>query len=288
MMKNSLAKMNAAWETTAMLMGDSWMKTIFRVVTPNALPTVLEVFSYYFVNAMVTVSAVIFIAGARTMVITTKIKELQYFEPNSTRYLCCPCCILFTNCAAKLLFQAGRLARRPKQRESRPGKPARRMESGRPSVQSRPGSGLTAVCGGRIRRMAPAAERPGGYLLQRGRRGGGRHENALDENGYKGKYMFQTFGTSELGGKLLAEGTDIEADLVTMSTFYLDSAQEQNEMFLELNFDAHTLEEMPAFYRPITSQEGAIIFNTAGLREPAHSHLPEGSGRPGVLRDRSP
>ena len=28
---------------------------------------------------MVTVSAVIFIAGARTMVITTKIKELQYY-----------------------------------------------------------------------------------------------------------------------------------------------------------------------------------------------------------------
>ena len=41
--------------------------------------TILEVFSYYFVNAMVTVSAVIFIAGARTMVITTKIKELQYY-----------------------------------------------------------------------------------------------------------------------------------------------------------------------------------------------------------------
>ena len=38
--------------------------------------------------------------------------------------------------------------------------------------------------------------------------------------------MFQTFGTSELGGKLLAEGADIEADLVTMSSFYLDSAQE--------------------------------------------------------------
>ena len=44
-------------------------------------------------------------------------------------------------------------------------------------------------------------------------------ENALDSNGYEGQYVFQTFGTSELGGKLLAEGTDIEADMVTMSTF---------------------------------------------------------------------
>ena len=31
-------------------------------------------------------------------------------------------------------------------------------------------------------------------------------KETLDANGYKGKYLFQTFGTSELGGKLLAEG----------------------------------------------------------------------------------
>ena len=59
-------------------MGDTWLKTIVRVVTPNACSTLLEIFGYYFVNAMVTVSAVIFLAGARTMVLTTKIKELQY------------------------------------------------------------------------------------------------------------------------------------------------------------------------------------------------------------------
>ena len=51
-----------------MLMGDNWLKTIVRIVTPNALSTIIEVFSYYFINAMVTISAVIFLAGARTMV----------------------------------------------------------------------------------------------------------------------------------------------------------------------------------------------------------------------------
>ena len=79
MMRNSLSKLNSSWETTASLMGDTWIKTIVRIVTPNMTSTILEVFSYYFVNAMVTVSAVIFIAGARTMVITIKIKELQYY-----------------------------------------------------------------------------------------------------------------------------------------------------------------------------------------------------------------
>lgn len=103
MIKNSLAKMNASWETTAMLMGDTWLKTIVRVVTPNAMGTILEVFSYYFVNAMVTVSAVIFIAGARTMVITTKIKELQYYTKFNEIFVL-SLLILFTNLAAKLIF----------------------------------------------------------------------------------------------------------------------------------------------------------------------------------------
>ena len=44
-------------------------------------------------------------------------------------------------------------------------------------------------------------------------------KKTLDENGYEGKYLFQTFGTSELGGKVMAEGTNIEADMLTLTTF---------------------------------------------------------------------
>ena len=91
--------------------------------------------------------------------------------------------------------------------------------------------------------------------------------NALNAGGYEGQYVFQTFGTSELGVKLLAEGTNLEADLVTMSTFYLQSAQEQNTMFVPLTFPVNTLEEVPDYTAPITSQEGAIIVNTEVLKE---------------------
>ena len=77
--KEALEKLNKSWENTALLMGDSWFKTLYRIITPNIKTTIFEVLGYYFINAMVTISAVIFIAGAQTMVITAKIKELQYF-----------------------------------------------------------------------------------------------------------------------------------------------------------------------------------------------------------------
>ena len=85
---------------------------------------------------------------------------------------------------------------------------------------------------------------------------------ALDENGYKGQYILQTFGTSELGGKLLAEGENIEADLITMSTFYVDSAQKEQKMFLDLTFEVNTqmMKEnnlpMPASLKDLVSEYG--------------------------------
>ena len=107
--------MNAGWETTAMLMGDSWLKTIIRVVTPNALSSLLEVFSYYFINAMVTISALVFIAGARTMVLTTKIKQLQYINKFNEVFVL-SLLILITNLIAKALFSllAKKLAEKKK------------------------------------------------------------------------------------------------------------------------------------------------------------------------------
>ena len=55
------------------------------LVAPNAMATILEVFSYYFVNAMVTVSAVIFIAGniawkteVTSLMIFVRLQEFDY------------------------------------------------------------------------------------------------------------------------------------------------------------------------------------------------------------------
>ena len=103
-------------------------------------------------------------------------------------------------------------------------------------------------------------------------------ETTLDANGYEGQYTIQSFGTSELGGKLLAEGTDIEADVVTMSSYYIESAQAQNDMFLDLNFDVNTTESYPSYYAPFLANQGALIVNTEVLAE-------EGLDMPNAIAD---
>ena len=264
MMKNSLSKMNASWETTAMLMGDNWIKTIMRVVTPNAISTLLEVFSYYFVNAMVTVRAVIFLAGARTMVITTKIKELQYFNKYNEIFVL-SLLILLTNLIGRELFRKLAEASRRKENRTNMNKKIKKMNFKKvaaftlAAAVTVTGVSLTG-CGGSSEDQVIIYSNADDEAVEA-------MKNALDSNGYEGQYMFQIFGTSELGGKLLAEGKDIEADLVTMSTFYTESAQEQNSMFLDLDFDVDTIDEFPAYCAPITSQEGTIIVNTEMLEE---------------------
>ena len=270
MMKSSLSKMNGSWETTAMLMGDNWVKTIIRVVTPNAVSSLLEVFSYYFVNAMVTVSAVIFLAGARTMLVTTKIKELQYFNQYNEIFVL-SLLILFTNMAGKFLFQ--KLADYSQARQNSAAEAAGAAGIIRKLTPRRTAAVLAAAAvavvgiGAGIAGGSGSGEEQVVIYSNADDEAVQAMKNALDENGYAGEYIFQTFGTSELGGKLLAEGKNIEADLLTMSTFYIDSAQDQNEMFRDLEFEVNTLDEFPSYCAPITAQEGTILVNTEMLKE---------------------
>ncbi|YCA43959.1 extracellular solute-binding protein [Bacillus sp. JZ8] len=92
-------------------------------------------------------------------------------------------------------------------------------------------------------------------------------EKSLKDAGYEGKYIIQSLGTSELGGKLMAEGEQIEADLVTMSSYFLESAEEQHSMFKDLTFETQTIDKYPAFYTPILANTGAVFFNTEMMKQ---------------------
>ncbi|MEH7308917.1 ABC transporter permease subunit [Neobacillus drentensis] len=102
MAKNSLSKMNPSWETTGELLGDSWIKTVYRVIIPNSASTVMEMISYYFINSMVTISGIIFLITAQTSLVASKIKELQHFAKFNEIFVL-SLLIFFTNLIVKLL-----------------------------------------------------------------------------------------------------------------------------------------------------------------------------------------
>lgn len=90
-------------------------------------------------------------------------------------------------------------------------------------------------------------------------------KNALDANGMKGLYKIQGLGTSELGGKLAAEGKNIEADVVTTASYYLDSLQKSQKLFQKLAFTPDTINPTPDYYAPILGNCGALFINTQVL-----------------------
>lgn len=260
MMTGSLSKMNLSWERTAKLMGDSWLKTLIRIITPNAMISLIEVFTYYFINSMVTVSAIIFLAGARTMVITTKIKELQHFAKFNEIFVL-SLLILFTNLLAK-----GFLWFISQKKFIKENKKRKRKDVGVHMKLKKIGILLligVLMIGCSSRKEAETVV----LYTNADDEAVEAMKNALDNNGYRDQYILQSFGTSELGGKLLAEGTNIEADLITMSSFYLESAQEKNNMFTDLTFDTGAVGKYTSYYTPITAQEGSIIYNTKVMKE---------------------
>lgn len=103
-------------------------------------------------------------------------------------------------------------------------------------------------------------------------------KTALDGNGFKGAYLMQSFGTSELGGKLTAEGVSIEADVVTLSQYYLESLQRRQHLFAPLSFERKPLVSTSDYYAPILGLSGSVFINTYILKE-------DGLRRPNSIAD---
>ncbi|MGL4344617.1 MAG: extracellular solute-binding protein [Cellulosilyticaceae bacterium] len=92
-------------------------------------------------------------------------------------------------------------------------------------------------------------------------------EKALNRAGYEGQYILQSMGTSEIGGKMMVEGSSIEADILTMSTYYIESAQKENQMFADLNFALPTLNDNGSYYAPLLGNVGSLFINTEVIKE---------------------
>ncbi len=74
---NSLSKFNSNLEDVADSLGISRLRMLLDVYIPCTRATIVEMYSYYFVNAMITISAVSFLMNFRTMPLALLIPQLE-------------------------------------------------------------------------------------------------------------------------------------------------------------------------------------------------------------------
>lgn len=75
--KNSLAKINKDYEIIGDTLGISKIKIIFKVLIPNSITTIIEMFSYFLLNSMITISAVSFLSTYRTQPLAILITNFE-------------------------------------------------------------------------------------------------------------------------------------------------------------------------------------------------------------------
>ena len=66
----ALKKLDTEYESIGEIMGVSKLKVIAKVILPLSLSSILESFSYYFINSMITISAVVFLYTTGTRLIS--------------------------------------------------------------------------------------------------------------------------------------------------------------------------------------------------------------------------
>lgn len=74
---SALKKLDREYENVSDSMRIPPYKTFFRVTVPLALPAILEIFLYYFMNSMVTVSAVVFLYSAKFKIASIAITHME-------------------------------------------------------------------------------------------------------------------------------------------------------------------------------------------------------------------
>ncbi len=77
MIYNSLGKLNPNLEDVGLTLGIRRGRLIRDVIIPQSLQTLVEMFTYFFVNSMITISAVSFVATTLTKPLSLMITQFQ-------------------------------------------------------------------------------------------------------------------------------------------------------------------------------------------------------------------
>lgn len=110
---SSLKKQDKEYDNVAESMGVAPVRTLFRVTLPLSLNAVMETFFYFFVNSMVTISAVIFLYGQDTKLATIAIVSMDD-AGDTAAAAAMASLILFTNMGVKIIYDiaAGMIRRK--------------------------------------------------------------------------------------------------------------------------------------------------------------------------------
>jgi iron(III) transport system permease protein len=99
-----LKKLDKEYESVSDSMNVPRWKTFLRVSVPLSLPAILEIFMYYFVNAMVTVSAVVFLYSAGFRIASIAITHMEE-AGNMAQAAAMSLLILVINIAVRVLYE---------------------------------------------------------------------------------------------------------------------------------------------------------------------------------------
>ena len=86
MARNCFLKLNMDYETVGSTLGISKFKIFLKVLIPNSLPTLVKMFSYFFLNSMITISAVAFLftyANEPLSILITTFEKTGNYEMQS-------------------------------------------------------------------------------------------------------------------------------------------------------------------------------------------------------------
>ena len=100
----ALKKLDKEFERVSLSMGIPWYKTFFNVTFPMCLESILEIFFYYFVNSMVTISALVFLYTSSLNLLSIAVINLDD-TGEIAKASAMSIVILLTNIAVKIIYQ---------------------------------------------------------------------------------------------------------------------------------------------------------------------------------------
>lgn len=101
----ALKKLDKEFESVSESMNIPRWKTLLRVSIPLSMPAILEIFMYYFMNAMVTVSALVFLYSAKFKVASIAITHMEE-AGNISQAAAMSLLILLINIMIRIAYEA--------------------------------------------------------------------------------------------------------------------------------------------------------------------------------------